>query len=149
MKVEITIDEACKEPKILIITDRITEEVSEVLKQLSENSSEKGKLLAGFCGDAAEVLEQSNIIRVYASGGKVFAVTEKGEYRLRLTLQEVEERLDQKIFVRISKSEIINLKKVKTFDLSFSGSIQVSLSNGTATYVSRRNVTKIKQMLGI
>lgn len=149
MKVEIKIDEACKEPRVLIITDKVTEEISEIMRLLSESSSENGKFLAGFFGDAAEVIEQSEIIRAYASDGKVFAVTEKGEYRLRLKLQELEERLDKKIFVRISKSEIINLKSVRTFDLSFSGTIQVSLSNGTVVYVSRRNVTKIKQMLGI
>ena len=35
------------------------------------------------------------------------------------------------------------------FDLSFAGTICVSLSNGTVTYVSRRYVAKIKQLLGI
>ena len=42
-----------------------------------------------------------------------------------------------------------NLKKVKGFDLSFSGTICVTLSNGALTYVSRRYVAKIKQVLGI
>jgi len=51
--------------------------------------------------------------------------------------------------VRISNSEIINLRKVKAFDLSLAGTIQVSLLNGTVTYVSRRYVPKIKQVLGI
>ena len=48
-----------------------------------------------------------------------------------------------------SENEIINLKKVRGFDLSFTGTICVSLSNGTVTYVSRRYVAKIKQLLGI
>ena len=48
-----------------------------------------------------------------------------------------------------SENEIINLKKVRGFDLSFTGTICVSLSNGTVTYVSRRYVAKIKQFLGI
>ena len=52
-------------------------------------------------------------------------------------------------FVRISNSEIINLKKVSGFDLSFVGTICVSLSNGTVTYASRRYVSKIKDLLGM
>lgn len=51
--------------------------------------------------------------------------------------------------MRISNGEIINLKKVRGFDLSFVGTICVTLSNGTVTYVSRRYVSKIKQLFGI
>ena len=51
--------------------------------------------------------------------------------------------------MRISNSEIVNLKKVRGFDLSFAGTICVSLSDGSVTYVSRRYVSKIKQVLGI
>ena len=77
------------------------------------------------------------------------AVTEKGGFTLRLRLYELEERLDKKRFVRISNSEIVNLGKVRGFDLSFSGTIRVSLTNGTSTYVSRRYVSKIKTTLGL
>ena len=80
---------------------------------------------------------------------KVFAVTGSGEYILRLRLYELEQRLDKNIFVRISNSEIINLKKVQSFDLSFTGTICVKLSNGTMSYVSRRYVSRIKKILGI
>ena len=64
-------------------------------------------------------------------------------------LYEIEERLNPHQFVRISNSEIINLKRVDNFDLSFTGTICVKLSNGTTTYVSRRYVAKIKKILGI
>lgn len=66
-----------------------------------------------------------------------------------MRLYEAEQRLDSRMFVRISNGEIINLKKVGGFDLSFAGTICVSLSNGTVTYVSRRYVSKIKQLLGL
>ena len=64
-------------------------------------------------------------------------------------MYEAEQCLTGRTFVRISNSEVINLKKVKGFDLSFAGTICVSLSNGSVTYVSRRYVSKIKQLLGI
>ena len=96
-----------------------------------------------------EVLEPSGIYRIFATGGKVFAETNHGEYVLRMRLYEAEERLDSNTFVRISNSEVVNLKKVKNFDLSFAGTICVTLSNDTVIYVSRRYVAKIKQILGI
>lgn len=146
MQIEIKLDSACAEPKVIVLTDKMTDEVSAIVKKLSE---EAPQVLAGFRDNILEILEQSEVVRAYASGGKVFAATERGEYTLRLRLYELEDRLDKSCFVRISQSEIINLKKVKGFDLSFSGTICVSLSNGTVTYVSRRYMAKIKQVLGI
>ena len=146
MQVEIKIDETCREPKIIILTDKMTEEISALVRNLSGQTPQ---ILTGFKGDTAEILEQPDILRIFASSGKVFAATEKGEYTLRLRLYELEERLDRNRFVRISNSEIVNLQKVKSFDLSFTGTICVSLSDGTATYVSRRYVSKIRQVLGL
>lgn len=146
MEIEIKIDSSCKEPKIIVLTDVLTEEVKEILKKLSEDPI---RMIAGFRNESLTLLEQASIIRIYTYSGKVAAVTEAGEYTLRLRLYELDERLDQGCFVRISNSEIINLKKVKGFDLSLSGTICVTLSNGTVTYVSRRYVTKIKRVLGI
>ena len=130
MQIEIKIDEKCKEPKIIVMTDKMTDEVNAIIKRLSDE-------------------EPSEIYRVFAESGKVFAETNHGEYALRLRLYEAEQRLDSKTFVRISNSDIINLRKVKSFDLSFVGTICITLSNGTVTYVSRRSVAKIKQLLGM
>ena len=146
MQVEIKIDNTCKEPRIIVVTDQLTDEIHALVSRLSE---EFPRILSGFRNDTLEVLEESDIFRLYASAGKVYAVTSRGEYTLRLRLYELEERLEKDSFVRISNSEIINLKKVKNFDLSFTGTICVSLSDGTVTYVSRRYVNKIKQILGI
>src|SRR5574344_1948797 len=146
MQIEIKIDENCKEPKIIFVTDKMTEEINAVLKRISD---EQPKMIAGFKDDNVKVLEPSDIYRVFTALGKVFAETSHGEYTLRLRLYEIEQHLDSQSFVRISNSDIINLKKVKGFDLSFAGTICVKLSNGTVTYVSRRFVAKIKQLLGI
>ena len=146
MKIEIQIDEHCAEPKIIIVTDKVTEEINEILKGLSGGRS---TMIAGFKDEQASVLEPDQIYRIYALNGKVYAETQSDTYTLRLRLYEAEQRLANHSFVRISNGEIINLKKVKGFDLSFTGTICVSLSNGAVTYVSRRYVSRIKQLLGI
>ena len=146
MKIEIKIDEGCTETKIIVVTSKVTEEVGEIIKRLS---SEQTRVLAGFKNGQATMLEPSRIYRVYASDGKVYAEAENGTHLLRLRLYEAEQHLADASFVRISNGEIINLKKVKGFDLSFAGTICVSLSNGTVTYVSRRYVARIKQLLGL
>lgn len=146
MQIEIKIDNSCKEPKIIVVTNKITDEINKLVKKLAEDTPQ---LLAGVQGDVLKILDQHDISRIYATNGKVYAETEDGEYLLRLRLYELEERLDKNNFVRISNSEIINLKKVKAFDLSYTGTICVSFLNGTVAYVSRQYVKKIKQVLGI
>lgn len=146
MQIEIKIDETLSEPRIIIMTNKITDEISELMQRLAE---EKPRLLAGFKKETVSLLEQEKIIRIYAANSKVFAVTEDNEYQVRLRLYELEDRLDRKFFVRISNSEIINLRKIEEFDMSFTGTICVSLTNGAVTYVSRRYIAKIKQLLGL
>lgn len=146
MRIEIKIDKSCSEPKVVIMTDSMTEEIDRMVKLLSESAPQ---IISGIKEGKLEILEQKDLIRLYASSGKVFAVTAQGEYLVRLRLYELEARLNKSRFVRISNSEIINLKKVESFDLSLTGTICVKFSNGMRTYVSRRYVSKIKQILGV
>ena len=118
MQIEIKLDESCKEPNIIIHTDKMTEEVSQIVKLLSE---EKPEVFAAIHENGEIILlEQTEIIRIYAENDRVYAKTKDGSYRLKARLYELEERLNKKMFIRISNSEIINLKEVKKFDLSFS-----------------------------
>ena len=146
MKLEIMLDPACTEPLVTVQTDKMTQEVERIVRRLTQQTP---KLLTGSRGGVLEILEPEMVFRIYASGGKVSAVTENGEYVLRQRLYELEECLDGSCFVRISNAEIINLKKVRGFDLSITGTIRVTLTDGSATYVSRRYVGKIKQVLGV
>lgn len=146
MKLEVKIDSSYMEPKVIILTASMNEEVNTLLNKLSE---QEPQIMTGSKDHKVEVIEQVDLIRIYASSGKVFAVTHKGEYELRHRLYEIEDMLPSYPFVRISNSEIINLKNVQNFDLSLTGTICVKFKNDTITYVSRRYVSKLKKILGI
>lgn len=148
MKLNIKIDTNMEEPEALITTSRMTEEVNRVVDFISK-LDDVTTVISGIKDDKVELLEQESLLRIYAEEGKVFARTGNGLYQIRLRLYELEERLDSSIFVRISNSEIVNLKRVKSLDLSFVGTICMELSNGEVSYVSRRYVSKIKKMLGL
>ncbi|MFR1295737.1 MAG: hypothetical protein ACLSBH_10105 [Coprobacillus cateniformis] len=75
MQVEIKIDSSCIEPKVIILTASMTEDVSNIVKKLSENASQ---IISGYKDEKIEILEQTDLIRIYANSGKVYAVTNKG-----------------------------------------------------------------------
>ena len=147
MKVEIRLQEGCPEPHIILVADHMTRELESLVKQLQQNQN---LAVAGFQGSQAVLLEPERILRLYASQGKVFAgTTDDNEYVVKARLYELEARLASEGFVRISNSELVNLRQIKGFDLSLSGTIRVTLSDGQTTYVSRRYMGKIKERLGI
>ena len=105
MQIEIKIDQSCKETKVIVVTDKITDEINTLVKKLAQDAPQ---LLAGIRGETLKIIDQHDIFRIYATNGKVYAEAEDGAYLLRLRLYELEERLDKNDFVRISNSEIIN-----------------------------------------
>ena len=144
--IEIKINSNCKNPKITIETAEITSEINNLIKKLSESNLQ---IICGFLDDKVEILNEEDIIYIYCSDSKVFASTIKNDYKLKLRLYELENQLNKSNFIRISNSEIINLKMVKSLHLSFTGTIYVKFINNKSTYVSRRYVKRFKEILGI
>jgi len=146
VKIEVKVDAACAETTVVICTDKVTDEIQQLVRKLSQDAPQ---VIVGFREDEAVILTQEEMLRVYAEGGKVYAETSSGRFQMRQRLYELEERLDAKRFVRISNAEIVNLGWIRGFDLSFAGTICVRMKNDAVTYVSRRYVAKIKQVLGL
>ena len=71
MQVEIKLDGSYIDPKAIILTASMTEEVSSAVKKLSE---EPPPLLLGYKGEMIEILEENDLIQMYANSGKVFAM---------------------------------------------------------------------------
>lgn len=147
MKVQIRIVPEQEASILVLKVPALTPQVEELARRLE--AMDDGTL-PGFQGDRAFLLETARLTCLYAQDKGVFARREDGEvYALRLRLYELEERLDRHTFVRISHSEIVNLKQVTALDLTLGGTIKMTLTDGAACYASRRYVKKIKQALGL
>ncbi len=145
LKIDVTLDPALEELLIKVLSPGETEELRALLARLEEPER-----LTLFREGTAVPLDPGEILRFYGEDKEVRAQALGGEiYTVRLRLYELEERLDRKAFVRVSHSEIVNWKRVTALDLSLSGTIRVTLEGGVVTYVSRRYVKKIKEVLGI
>lgn len=149
VKITVQLDDTLTEPELLVRTPKLTGEIQQLLQRISIPSQ---SFLVGFRENGIEMIEPKNLIRFYATDKKVMAQTVSGEFLVRLRLYELEERFvghPDLPFVRISHSEIVNLKAVSKMDLSLGGTIVMTLINQQTTYVSRRYVAQIKQTLGI
>lgn len=146
MEVELRIEPGRQEPEIVILAGEESEELRRLVDSLSRLALEP--VPAGR-GEEKLLLPQGEFLRFYADGKGVSGQTVGERYTIPLRLYELEERLDQTRFVRISNSEIINLDRVTSVDLSLSGTICMTLDRTVKAYVSRRYVKKIKESLNL
>ena len=145
MEVEVIVDVKYNKPKAIIYTNAVSDEVAKVVNELQNSGTQT---LNGYLGNKVCILNLENIFDIYAEGGKVYAKSSDETYSLKYRLYELEKLLS-KDFIRISNSEIINLKKVKNLDFSLLGTIKINFINGTFTCCSRRFIKKIKEHLGL
>lgn len=143
MKISFLFHEKYKEPEIVICGAKKSKELAELKQVIAEAVDEK---LTVYDDRDAVRITQGEVIRFYASRQRVYAQTADATYLVRARLYELEEML-KKQFVRISNSEIVNVKKIRRMDASISGTIHMYLQDNIETYVSRRYVSRIRDSL--
>ena len=107
MKLKVQIDSVFQEEMLQIQAPSRTpkiQQVVEFVESLDDNQRLKGKK------DGETYFIESNAIsRIYIENRQVLAETIQGEYHLGLRLYQVLEKLPS-YFIKISQSEIVNLK---------------------------------------
>ena len=142
MKVELELDPNCAETVVKIHTNEITEEISNLMKQLEVRNDNK---IIVWHKEKLYILDLKEIETIYSSQGKVYVRANNTEYISKNKLYELEEQIKIPSFIRISNSEIINFDKVENLDLNITGTIKLNFKSGYVTYASRRNI-KPKQL---
>ena len=89
------------------------------------------------------------VIRVEIEDKLVFAITAADRLLLEKTIGELEVMLEPVGFLRISRSELINLETVKELVPWFSGTWRVKLVNGEERDVSRERARQLKDAMGV
>ena len=89
-------------------------------------------------------INYKDIILFYSDKRDVYCKTVDGENKVKNTLYELEKQED---FMRISRSCIINIKHLESFDIGETGKLVVKLDDGTQEIVSRRKVKEIMKYI--
>ena len=145
--IKLIIDEAFEKLTVIIKNRENNEDVEGVINAIQSYANNQKPMIQAYFKGSVVMLPQRKIFRIYIVNRKILIQTSERLYEVRKNLRDLEELLDSESFIRISQSEILNLKRVKNFDFSSTGTIEVELENGEKTYVSRRRVKEIKAAL--
>ena len=146
MNIEIKVDEKYNESKIIIYTNKMDEEITNIIDSISSINQ---KTLKAVKDDKMYILNQKDIETVYSENGKVYVRSNHELYTIKNRLYELESILDKKCFTRISNSEIVNFNLVENIDFKILGTIVINFISGNKSYASRRYIPKIKEFLEI
>ncbi len=144
MKIKFDIQEKYREPEIHLCNHEKNQALQELHHTLENLLDIR---LRVYKGQQATLLVPSEIVRIYSSNKKVFIRTKDNCYEVKERLYTLEQQLDPKSFVRISNSEIVNIRQIVKLDMRQAGTICMYMQNGDETYVSRRYMKKIKEVL--
>ena len=144
MKVELNIDKKFGETIVTISTNKVNDEIQNLVNYI-EN---KEDYFTGISDGKVRLLNTEDIIRVYVEDRKVYVVTVEGRFIVRKKLYEVQNTLT-KNFIKISQSEIANVKYIHSLDLGLRGTIVINYKNSDISYVSRRMLKEFKMKLGL
>ena len=97
--------------------------------------------------DAVVTLPEERIVTISVDNKKLRIAADDGIYWMKMSMQDAEAMLNPSWFLRISRYEIVNLRKVQQFDFSISGTLRIDLEDGTETWASRRFIPAIKRRL--
>lgn len=130
----------------IIIKCQKADERIEKLKKHIEAFEEK---LVVFDEDRHYCISPLDVLYFESVDNHTFLYTDTQVLEIRKRLYELEDRLSEKDFVRTSKSQLVNINKIKLLKPELNRSITAEMVNGEILSISRRYTKQIKTLLSI
>lgn len=131
------------EEVVEILCHEVTDEVRDIVHFVK---TRQGQLSGNLDGKQYEIAI-ADIYYIEAIDNKAFIYCAKQVYETREKLYSLEELLQEKSFLRVSKSIVLNLMKVKAIKPGFNSRFIAVLQNGEEIIISRKYVPALKQKL--
>jgi len=146
MKILIEIDSSLNGCEIIIRSPEINEEVHNLQRAIANVSADRNQIVF-YQNEKVYYFEVNKILFFETSADGISAHTANDEYQVRYKLYELEDLLPG-YFMRISKSTIVNTRKIYSITKSLTASSLVEFQNTyKKVYVSRNYYRALKSKL--
>lgn len=132
------------EPELLEIhCHTISDEVREIIAFVRSRQGQ----LTGSADDRQYEIAISDICYIESVDDRTFFYTKSKVYESRQRIYELEEMLREKHFLRVSKSTLLNLMKVRAIRPALNSRFTAELFSGDQVVISRKYVPDLKKAL--
>ena len=143
MKCQIIIDEK-REEEVLIYAQKRSSLVDEIERLVESNNL----TIKGTKDDEIIIINPLDVTCFISQNNKVFALIGEEQYKIKERLYQLEEMMDEN-YIKINQSCLANIKRIDRFSSSLGGAIMVLFDNGYKDYISRRELKKVKERMGL
>lgn len=91
----------------------------------------------------------SDILYFESVDNRTFLYTENAVMEIKYRLYELESLLPERDFIRASKSQIVNISKLKSLKPELNRTLSATMCNGEQLHISRKYVPSLKKLLSI
>lgn len=137
-----------KETKINIECNKTDESIIKLIS-IIKNINKNDKKVIGISRGETYCLDKNEVLYFETVDRKTFCYTVDNVFEVGMKLYEIEENYEDTSFLRISKSIIVNLNRVKSVKPEFDGKMLATMDNGEKIYISRQYVSEFKKKIGI
>lgn len=145
MNISINVNENIKETEILVYCNKLTPDIEKLLATLRVLNQQ----MMVMQDDEIHIVDVAKIVYIEAVDRKTFVYTEKSCYESKLKLYEIEERLCESGFFRVSKACLVNVHFIRVIKNDINRKLRLTLENGELIMVSRQYAEEIKARLEV
>jgi len=130
-----------EEESIVINIHQINQMVMDFIKEMQSQNK-----IIGYIDNEIHMIDLKDIFYIETVEGKIFIFCEKKVFTAKEKIHDLEDLLTSN-FIRISKTMILNIRKIKYFKYAFQSRLEAHLNNGEKVIISRQYATKLKEIL--
>jgi len=133
---------------VLVRAAETNAEVLALLAQLNR-LNQQVRTLPIVVDEQMIVLAVSDIVSIEVLAEQLTIHTRNQTYETRGHLKTILAKLDPAIFIRVSRSAVLNLDQLSLLEPEFSGNLVAKMKTGLSLTVSRKYVSELKKALGM
>lgn len=145
MKIIITTDEQCLETEITIRCSRSSDDIEKLIAAIRMQDTK----LAGRKNGRQFYIETAEVMYIESTDKRSFFYTLSDVYETPYRLYELEAKLCDLDFLRVSKNCLVNINHIQSIEPDIDRRLILTMEKGINLFVSRQYSAAVKQKLEV